>query len=157
MEELSHDDDWVVFTDRDVWFPHPKYGDIIDGYSKNQEYGLLTCFTNRIGNSYQCQNGKYWKVESNLEHVEIANKMFDDYGYEILDITNKRRMSGMLIMLKKSTWKSSGGFKEDGLLGVDNTILMNVRSSGGKAGLMMGVYVWHYYRNGNKKDKSHLQ
>jgi len=60
-------------------------------------------------------------------------------------------------MLKKSTWLSSGGFKNNGLLGVDNSIHYNVVNKGGKVGMMLGMYVWHYYRSGIATDKKHLQ
>lgn len=157
MSELPSPQDWVVFTDRDTWFPHPHYGKIIELYSKQNEYGLLTCQTNRVGTPYQCFNGKYWNLESNLEHTKLAEGLYLKHNTEIADITNLSPLSGMLIMLKKSTWISSGGFKNNGLLGVDNSIHQNVVKRGGKVGMMLGMYVWHYYRNGNKKDKKHLQ
>ena len=34
MSELPNLSDWVVFTDRDTWFPHPHYGKIIELYTK---------------------------------------------------------------------------------------------------------------------------
>ena len=156
MEITPKDDDWVVFTDRDVWFPHPHYGHIIQKYSETKEYGLLTCMTNRVGEDYQTWSKRHWKEESNAKHVEIAKETYDIHGTKIVDITNKTPLSGMLIMIKKSTWKNSGGFKEDGMLGVDNAIHNSVREIGERVGLMTGLYVWHYYRNGDGQDTSHL-
>lgn len=149
-------DDWVCFTDRDTWFPHAKYGKIIDQYTKQNEFGLLTCQTNRVGTMYQCFEKKYWDVESSKRHVEIAEGLFLKHNTDIQDITLKAPMSGMLILISKRTWLSCDGFKKTGLLGVDNSIHYAVRNKGGKVGMMLGVYVWHYYRNGNQKDRKHL-
>ena len=158
----EHDDDWVVFTDRDVWFPHPHYGKIIEAYSKTTEYGLLTCITNRVGPDYQTHGGKYWKIENNAEHVKIAHKLYEENKISITDVTNNvPYISGMLMMIKKSTWKKCGGFKESGAMGpnnlfIDNDLHIAVKKCGDKVGVMNGVYVWHYYRNGITNDKDHL-
>lgn len=154
------DDDWVCFTDRDVWFPHHHYGHIIEEYSKTTEYGLLTCKTNRVGPSYQNCNGAYWHEESNNKHVEIAESMYKEHGLKITDITDTiPYISGMLMMIKKSTWKKSGGFPVIGYpnnLFIDNDIHIAVKKCGERVGLMEGVYVWHYYRNGVPSDMEHL-
>ena len=156
MSELPKLSDWVVFTDRDTWFPHPHYGKIIELYTKQKNYGLLTCLTNRVGTRYQCVQDM-WNEENNLNHVKFAEGLYLSNGAEIQDITNNSPISGMLIMLNKETWLNSGGFKNDGLLGVDNSIHNNVVNKGGKVGLMTGMYIYHYYRNGVISDKKHLQ
>lgn len=150
MERLNHED-WAVFVDRDAWFPHPHYFKLIDHHSKG-EYGLLTCMTNRVGTNYQCVKGM-WKEEDISKHVNKALDMGDDTG--VIDITDKSPLSGVLIMIKKSEWEKTKGF-DNGILGVDNSIHYAFRDAGLKVGLMTGVYLWHYYRNGDRFNTKHI-
>jgi hypothetical protein len=50
------------------------------------------------------------------------------------------------MMFQKKTWKKYGGFKGNGLFGVDTRFSRDVLRSGNMIGLMEGVYGFHYYR-----------
>lgn len=155
MSEIGADD-WAVFTDRDVWFPDPHYGELLHEISKQKQYGLLTCKTNRVGTDYQTFNRKYWDLEPMSAHVDLAIKLRKEHGTKIKNITLQPPLSGVLIMLSKEAWLKTKGFKNTGLLGVDNSIHHEARKAGVGVGLMEGMYVWHYYRNGVQSDISHL-
>jgi GT2 family glycosyltransferase len=61
-----------------------------------------------------------------------------------------------MILIQKRLWKKIGGFLENGMLGVDNDLHTKVIKSNEKLYLMRGVYLYHWYRWPNYKDKSHL-
>jgi hypothetical protein len=42
------------------------------------------------------------------------------------------------------------------MLGVDNDIHMKMITNNLKVGIMEGIYVQHWYRNGDNRDRSHL-
>ena len=63
----------------------------------------------------------------------------------------------MLFIIKKSAWNKIGGCKSNGMLGVDNEIHMNIKKHGMKLYRIDGLYVYHWYRGGNKYDTSHLK
>ena len=73
-----------------------------------------------------------------------------------MDITNLKPLSGVMILISKKTWKSIGKFTENRMLGIDNDIHKKVRQNGLRVGLMKGIYLYHWYRNGNINNKEHL-
>ena len=55
---LIPDEDWMCFTDGDTMFPYPDYGTYLQSIiDSNPEYGLLTSYTNRVGDKRQCWEG----------------------------------------------------------------------------------------------------
>lgn len=156
MSLLENDNDWCCFVDGDAMFLQPNFGHIIDQYTQQNDFGLLTCYTNRVGTGYMLEYGM-WDIDDIKEHRKKAVEVFERNQYNIMDITNLSPLSGVLMLLKKETWLKAGGFTHKGMLGVDNSIHYNVRNNGMKVGLMMGLYIFHWYRSGkNIHDKSHL-
>jgi len=155
--ELIPDGCWACFVDGDAMFTTPNFGhQIQEIVEANSEFDLFTCMTNRVGTKYQCVDG-LWEVEDMLTQRNFG-KMFQlNKRLEVEDITNNAPLSGVLMLVKKSAWSASQKFKENGLLGVDNSIHYAIRNINGRVGLMKGVYVQHYYRGGNINDRSHLQ
>jgi len=148
--------DHVCFTDRDTWFPYPRYGDIIAN-CVDRGFDLLTCYTNRVARDFQTINKRFWNVEPANAHTTIAADLAKQHGDMIVDVTDEEYTpSGMLLLLSCESWKHYGPFKEEGILYVDTDFGNRVKNQGGRIGLMTGVYVWHYYRNGNIYDQRHL-
>ena len=153
---LLQDNDWACFLDGDAVHTTTFFGKNIELIIQaNPEYGLFTCYTNRIGCSYQMP-GNYWNNDSQAYHRNIGEKLWKQHGTNVLDITNKSPLSGVLILINKSKWNEVGGFKEEKMLSVDNDIHLRFKNAGFKVGLMQGIYVQHWYRNGKQKEKSHL-
>jgi hypothetical protein len=147
---------WACFTDGDAMFTTPNFGHQLEEVIKaNPEYDLFSCMTNRVGTNYQLIGS--WTENSMHEHRELGKFLSNSRRTEVIDITNEAPISGVLMLVRKSAWFTSKRFKETGLLGVDNSIHYAMAAQDSKVGLMRGVYVMHYYRNGNKNDKSHLQ
>jgi GT2 family glycosyltransferase len=56
------------------------------------------------------------------------------------------RFSGTLILVRKSTWKTIGGFKQDGFLGIDDDFRSRLHKHDIQFAIMDGVYLYHWYR-----------
>lgn len=154
---LIGSEDWVCFLDGDAVHTSPFFGKRIEEcINNNPEYSLLTCYTNRIGFPPQIAPGVNQKTNDQKYHRDFGENMWNKYGTSVLDVTDYKYISGVLLLLCKDIWEKVGGFKENGMLSVDNNIHMKVRNFGGKVGLMKGIYVQHWYRGGNQSDKSHL-
>jgi len=82
--------------------------------------------------------------------------LWDRNKTNVVDVTYHSPMSGVMLLINKSSWERVGGFKEDKMLSIDNDIHYRIKNAGMKSGLMTGVYVQHWYRGGNKNDKKHL-
>jgi len=164
MSMLPSDEDFACFVDGDTIFTTPDYGhaihEVISSYPK---VGCFTCYTNRVGFSAQIAPGV--DIESNdiAYHRKFGRKVFDTYGTQCKDITlikspvNKQiYMSGVMIVLQKKVWKKIGGFHEDKILGIDNYLHKAIMNADERIYLMQGIYIYHWYRWPNSKDKSHL-
>jgi GT2 family glycosyltransferase len=157
MMSLVGSDDWVCFLDGDAVHTTPFFGVRIEEVvKKNGDYSLFTCYTNRIGCPYQIAPNVDQKNNDQQYHRNFGEKMWNNFGAEVIDVTKQSPMSGVLLLVKKSSWESVGGFKEEKMLSVDNDIHIKFTNNGFKSGLMKGIYVQHWYRGGNVNDKKHL-
>ena len=156
MERLPNDNDYCCFTDGDTMFLNPYYGFQIEKIvAENPDVDMFTCMTNRVKRSYQCVKGMY-ECDSLSEHYAKAIELASVYNTEIVDITKENLISGVMIMIKKSSWRKVGGFLEGGMLGIDNAIHLQILKAKGKVALMTGIYLLHWYRGGDSRNKSHL-
>lgn len=150
------DEDWVCFTDGDSMFTTHYFGhqiqEVIDA---NPEYSTFTCMTNRVMTPYQ-RDMKYWAVNDMSSHWDIGANYWDTWHTEVQDITDEQPFSGVMILTQVKTWRDLGGFPEGAMLGIDNAYHLANQKAGLKVGLMKGIYLMHYYRNGNPNDKQHL-
>ncbi len=156
---LKDKDDWCGFIDRDAMFLHPYFGKHIDNVLANggQEYDLLSCHTNRVDCRWQILPGVD-KANNDMDyHHALAQVQWSKEGHKVENVTHKAPLSGMMFMIKKSSWKRMGGFKGRGMLGVDNEAHNELKRRGMKIGLMKGIYVFHWYRGNNKYDHEYLK
>jgi len=153
---LPNDNDWVCFCDRDTYFPDPFYGVHIEQTIKaNPDYSLFTCMTNRVGTAWQCVKDK-WTVEKPKAHEDIAKRLWYNNGTEVVNISDRSPISGMFILVQKRFITENRPLKDGLLLGGDNDFSYIANEGLENVGLMTGIYIWHYYRNGILNDKSHL-
>lgn len=151
------DDAYICFIDADTIFTTPDYGQLIaEVVNKHPQVDAFTCYTNRIGCSWQIAPGSDWENDDMKYHREFGKNLKEQYGTQCLDVTYNKCMSGHFMLIKKSTWKAMGGCSEFGMLGIDNEIHKKIRRIGGTIYLMQGLYVYHWYRGGDKTDKAHL-
>ncbi|MHB1560028.1 MAG: glycosyltransferase [Isosphaeraceae bacterium] len=140
------DDDWACFIDHDACFTTQ------DWYAQLEEITasltgpcVLTALTNRVGSHWQRAPGVDRDNHAMDYHRRIGRAIQAEARGTLRDVTRESLMSGVVILLSKSTWVQLGGF-EDGFLGVDNAIHQAARDRGIPVCLMEGVYVYHWYR-----------
>ena len=153
------ENEFACFIDGDAVFTTKFFGkQLEDIISKYPECGLFTCPASKMG----C----VWQRVENLQnsedmgyHREIGKRLFIEKYDNITDVSDVDRLhvlGGVLILISKKIWRKLGGFKTEGILGIDNDIHWRAMDAGEKVYLMNGVYLYHWYRGGNESDKGHL-
>jgi hypothetical protein len=156
MSKLD-DDDWLCIMDCDTIHTTTYFGKYIeDVIDNNPEYSLFTCYTNRIACTWQISPNSDWDSDDMVYHRNLGEKLWNENKTKVIDVTNNSLLSGILMLLNKRTWVTMGKFEENMLHGFDNNVHTKVKNSGLKVGLMTGIYVYHWYRGGDKTNKFHL-
>ena len=155
---LVPDDAWVCFMDADTIPTTAFYGKIVeDIISDNPKVLAFTCVTNRIGCPWQLAEGADWSNDDMKYHREFGQKQHEKYGTKVVDMTGMNHpMSGLFMCIHKSVWNKIKGASADGMLGVDQDLHKRIRAAGEHVYLAKGLYMYHWYRGGDKTDKSHL-
>lgn len=136
--------DWICLTDSDACFLTPRYGNQIYEVCQTTEFDLIGCITNRLGRPIQrhtlemCNN---WDMS---EHYKRAKQRELEHWGVVDDITDLKFVAGMFMLFRKSLWDQIK-FKEN-CITWDDQFSSDVRSIGGKLGLMKGLYMFHFYR-----------
>ena len=156
--KLLADDDYACFLDGDAMFTTKFFGKQLEEIvQKYPECGLFTCVASRMGCIWQRAGDP---ISDDMTVHRLIGRILSETKYdEITDVSNVDKMhvlSGVLILISKKVWKKLGGFKEDGILGVDNDIHWMAQVYNEKVYLMNGVYLYHWYRGGNEADLQHL-
>ena len=153
--EMIEEDDWACFLDHDATFTTKHwYHQLDDIIEKYPDVGMFTCMTNRIGNILQKLESIDYDNHDIKYHRQIGKHLQNKHMMDLVTEHGNHLMSGVLILISKTTWKTVGGFK-DGFLGVDNDIHIKCTNHGIKLGIMRGVYLYHWYRGDG--DISHLK
>ena len=152
--EIVGEEDWVLFLDHDATFTTKYwYNQLEDIIKKNTDYGLFSSFMNRVGQPFQIPNG-IDRNNHDMRYHRNVGKELQNINYDnVIQFPNNTPLSGVVILISKKTWKDIGGFKE-GFLGVDNTLHRDCINNNIKVGLMLGFYVYHWYRADG--DMSHI-
>lgn len=149
MQSLPNSSDYGCFIDGDACFTTSDFGSIIESHIENKpNVGLWTCLTNRVGCPYQVLRGI--KDSNDIKyHRKIGEQISKKNKLQSYKINNLQPLSGMLILLKKEFWEKCGGFKENGLLGIDNDIHVDLNKVC-EIRMMLDLYVFHWYRGASK-------
>jgi hypothetical protein len=154
---LLNEDDWACFLDGDAVHTTTYFGrNIEETIKKNQQYSLFTCKTNRVAIKYQTPDDVDKISNDQKYHRDFGQKLWEKEKTNVTDITDKQLLSGVLICLSKKAWLKVGGFSTENMLGVDNDIHKKMFINDLKVGIMDGIYVQHWYRNGDIKETAHL-
>ena len=165
-----NNDDFVCFVDGDTIFLDSYFGTKIEDILKyNEKKGITinaaTCMTNRVYCKWQIYNDE-WSNDNMLDHDKFTKECWAEHGTNVEEITNEHitqpphgnyLMSGVMILLRKSTWLKVGKFRTKGMLRVDNNLHQKLINHNEKLYLMKGIYLYHKYRFGNISDKGHLR
>lgn len=135
---------WVVLTDGDSCFLTHRYGNQIAEVCANTDFTLIGCMTNRLGRPIQRHTEEMSKDWNIMNHYHIAKQRETDYWGEVEDITKNKFVAGMFMLFHKSTWQKIK-FKEN-CITWDDQFSSDVIASGGRLGLMKGLYCFHFYR-----------
>jgi GT2 family glycosyltransferase len=152
MMSLLNEDQWGCFIDHDaMWTTTMWYQQISEAIEKNPEAGIFVPRTNRIGCGWMKAPGVSPRNHDIAYHRQVGWDLHEKEGSNVHDVTvwedqpSRKPLSGVSMLLSKKTWSKVGGFKK-GFLTVDNDMHRRVRAAGLKAYLLLGVYVYHWYR-----------
>ena len=146
MELLPNDEDWAVIRDGDTMFLTEDWGNHIrDVIEKVPDAGIITCYSNRVGKNH----GQRWqgKISANpniIQHRKTALKNRKEKGDRITPLNNW--ITGVLMAVKKSTWKQVPFPENHKVLNVDKFFSRNMLRAGYPIYRMDGMYLFHYYR-----------
>jgi len=146
---LVGESDFVCFLDADACFTTSFFGkQLEDIVRKYPESGFFTCYTNRVGCPWQLYGDP--KTNDMKYHREVGLQLFNNYYDSVTQIQDPvNAMSGVLILISKKVWRDIGGFRENGMLGIDNEFYFKALSQNQIMYRMNGVYVYHWYRGGD--------
>lgn len=154
---VQSNEDWICISDADIMILTPNYGhlmyEIVNMYPN---IGLFTCYTNRVKNKHQIIREMF--DEPNMGNHRIkALELYYSKKHSLKD-HSFRVISGYFMLFKKQTWIDTGGFSEEGILGVDNRFSKAVVRLGKQIKVIEGLYAMHYYRfNEGIENKKHLK
>lgn len=155
MELLPNDNDWAVIRDGDTMFLTEDWGnhikEIID---KVPDAGIITCYSNRVGKNHgQRWQGKISPDPNITNHRKIAIRNRKDNGSKVTRLNNW--ITGVLMAVKKSTWKQVPFPEDHQVLNVDKFFSQSMLEAGYPIYRADGLYLFHYYRlleRANSKD-----
>jgi len=155
-ESLPNNNDWACFLDHDAMFTtstwYHQLEDIID---KHNNRGVFGARTNRINSTYQLVGNIDVYNHDIMYHREIGKHLQKKYYSDTLRITDdtaQRGFSGIVILIKKSTWKKIGGFIS-GFNDVDNNLRYSLEKHNIPMYIMNGVYAYHWYKADQPYDR----
>ena len=162
MRLLPNDNDFAALLDHDCMFTDYDWYKRLEDYIRiYPECGCFVARANRLGCLWQRtfnEGSKEWKNNNIAFHRRYSKKLIKKHP-QVLDVSEVDPgdvMGGVLIMIKKSLWRKALGFKAGEILGVDNDMHWRLQKLKEKVYMMESIYLYHWYRGGNREDKSHL-
>jgi GT2 family glycosyltransferase len=145
MRLLPSDEDWAVLMDGDTCFLTATWGEQIRVViERNPGVAMFSCLTNRVGNLLQCYKGELSEDPDITRHRKIAVDLAERVPYA--SRITRRVISGHMMVIQKATWKKYPFAENYNFLSVDNDISRRMLLKGESIRIMLGVYVFHYYR-----------
>lgn len=145
-ENVPSSDDYICLMDGDICFLTPKWGKQIEETIKlhGEDYDLITCLTNRLGRPIQRYKGEFSENFDMKHHALIAKELEENHWCKIEDITDKKRVAGLMMIFKKSLWEKVK-FRENDIA-FDDSFSKDLLKLKCRFGLMKGLYTFHCYR-----------
>lgn len=141
---------WIGITDHDAMFLRPdskkQISDIVAKHG--DKYDVFGVITNRLFGPHQRYGGVFSDNPDINYHLRVANRCHNlEYGRVVRTTIN---IAGLCMVFNKDTWERVGGFNENSMF-LDKQFTDAVMATGGRLGIMKGVYVFHLYRWGQKE------
>ena len=150
VKMLPSDGDWACFIDHDAMFTTDNwYHQICTIIKDNPNLGAFGARTNRLNSTYQLVGNIDIYNHDIAYHRKIGKHLQKKHYADLLPVdkrTSQTGFSGVLILIKKSVWKSIGGFKAKGFNNVDNDLRWRLEKKGIPFHIMNGVYLYHWYK-----------
>jgi len=141
---IPNDDDWICLRDQDsLMWPElalKQIEDVLELYG--DRYQLLGCMTNRLASTYQRPFPDDYEDPSVLTAYNRALWLHKNRYSDVSD--HNRPIAGLFMLFQKKTWKQNPFVEHT--YDADRLFSEAVMRSGGRIGLMQGLYVFHYYR-----------
>ncbi len=143
--------DWALFLDHDVMFvSRDWYPLLVKVIGKNEDVGLFTCFSNRVGTKAQKAPGVCPVTHDILYHRHFGQKIAEKYKDRVTDLKlegkKRPKLSGYFLLISKRTWNKIGGVTKKGTSKVDWHIIKKCVAADIKVARIDGLYVYHYRR-----------
>lgn len=146
-------DDWVLFFDQDVLLgTNPFWYNIVMRAIGvlGHKAGLITCYTNRIGNKIQKAPGvSTGNHDIKNYHIPFAANLYNKNKGNIKEIKQGGFISGFLMITHKQAWRNAGGFLEkrigSDIFHIDNDYHRKIKKVGYRIYLLEDLYVYHGY------------
>ena len=142
-------EDWIGFMDYDIFIAQPQwYKMFVDAISViGENAGYVGCMTNNIGCPLQ-RDKESIKSHDVSYHIKRAQQLYTEHNNNVQDVSNSQfSPSALMFVTSKKAWYDVGGFKEDGLRGVDTDYVRKLKEKQYKIYLLKGLYVYHWYRS----------
>lgn len=152
---VPNPDDYICILDPDTMFLHPHQQSWIEEILRNMgnDFDLFGCYTNRVGVKQQVALPENFNDFSLEKHCELATRFYSHY-HNIIKETNL--IAGFFMLFKRSLWDK---IKFEQGIDFDIKFCNAVKKSGGRIGIMQGIYIFHQYRilaDNPTKYKKHL-
>lgn len=151
---VPNPDDYICILDPDTMFLNPHQQawieEIVEQHGKN--WDLLGCMTNRIGVEEQIHSEFAFNSKYIITHTFIAEKLHNTQS----EIKETNLIAGFFMLFKRSLWDK---IKFEQGIDFDIKFCNAVKKSGGRIGIMQGIYIFHQYRllsDNPTKYKKHL-
>lgn len=136
------DSDWICLRDGDTMWLTPNWGRHIEEVleTHGDRYALFGAMTNRIRSVHQRVPGMFDEMDLR-HHAEIAGKLEKEQWGHVIPA---RSVAGFFMCFRKDTWSKIKFRERD--VAFDTLFSRGVMRSGGRIGLMQGLYILHAYR-----------
>lgn len=156
--EQAPKDSWIIIRDRDTMYLEDNGQQIIDIANRYPDTGVFGCMTNRLGLNWQLPDGKISDDPNIINHKLIATHLKAKHNTECATLGTC--VAGLFLMFKKSTWERVK-FREGNIIQndiyFDWDFVSRILTLGMPIRLMLGVYLFHYYRlDKDIRDVTHL-
>lgn len=161
---ISHSkSNWILLLDHDVLLVNPEWYYICQqAISQYPDAALFTCYCNAYTKHDGNVNQRYDAPSLNdpvLDHRLFAKKLFVENQFSCRPFSGNS--IGFFMLISKEKWHKAGGFRPDGIFGVDFNFVNRLRQNKFQTIIIEGLYTLHlHYRDGtwikNKKSTKEL-
>lgn len=142
--------DWILLLDHDVLMVNPEWHYICQqAIQQYPDAALFTCYCNAYTKHNGNVNQRYDAPglnDSVLDHRRFAKKIFTENQFKCNPFSGNS--IGFFMLISKEKWRKAGGFRPNGIFGVDFNYINRLRKNKFQTYLIEGLYTLHlHYRD----------